>query len=249
MRKPARIALRLGAGIVSLVVLVGVVVLLGRGGSPASPPPPTVRLAGVDVSSHNHPIPWGAAADSGVRFVIARATEGASRVDERYASVKEQARAAGLAFTAFHFARPDPTRDDALREADAFLEAAGLGPGDLVPVLDLEEAGRLGVRALQAWATIWLDVVGATLGVRPLIYTNANFWRVHMGDTTAFAEAGYRLYIASWGAASPVVPAANWGGRGWALWQTSSCGKVRGIPGCLDTDLYNGADLRPVTIP
>jgi len=34
-----------------------------------------VRLAGVDVSSHNHPIPWSAAADSGVRFVIARATD------------------------------------------------------------------------------------------------------------------------------------------------------------------------------
>ena len=82
-----------------------------------------------------------------------------------------------------------------------------------------------------------------------MIYTNAAFWRQFMGDTTAFAEDGYRLAIASWGGTSPVVPAGDWGGRGWTLWQTSNCGRVPGIPGCIDTEVYNGSDLNPVTIP
>ncbi len=188
------------------------------------------------------------AARSGLRFVIARATEGDSRTDERYASFKRGARAAGLAFTAFHFARPDRNGRDAILEADYFLRAAGLGPGDLVPILDLETSGGLPVTKLQAWARAWLEEVTAKLGVRPMIYTNAAFWRQSMGDTTAFAEAGYRLAIASWGGTSPVVPAGNWGGRGWTLWQTSNCGRVPGISGCIDTEVYNGSDLKQVTI-
>jgi lysozyme len=185
----------------------------------------------------------------GLRFVIARATEGDSRVDASYNSIRKKARAAGLAFTAFHYARPDKARGDAKREAQHFQKIAGIGPGDLVPVLDLEESGGLGVARLQAWVTAWLEEVQAEAGAKPMIYTNAGFWRSHMGDTTMFADAGYPLYIASWGSTTPVMPADGWGGLGWTLWQTAKCGRVSGITGCIRTDLYHGADLRAVTIP
>jgi len=249
MRRPIRVAIGAGAATLALAGISGGVVLVGRAGTPTPSPTPGIRLAGVDVSSHNRSIPWNAAASAGIRFVIARATEGATRIDRAYATVREQATAAGLAFTAFHFARPDRSIGDAEREAEAFILASKLSSGNLVPVLDLEAAGSLGVRALQAWARTWLEKVASTLGVKPLIYTNSDFWFAHMGNTTSFAEAGYRLFIASWGTAQPVVPAFDWGGRGWTMWQTTSCGRVAGVPGCLDTDLFNGADLASVTIP
>ncbi len=249
MRRPIRIAIGAGAATIALAGITGGVVLVGRAGAPSPSPTPGIRLAGVDVSSHNHPIQWSAAASAGVRFVIARATEGATGVDRAYVTVREQAAAAGLAFTAFHFARPDRSIGDAEREAEAFVLASKLSSGNLVPVLDLESAGSLGVRALQVWTRTWLEVVGSKLLVKPLIYTNADFWVTHMGNTTSFANAGYRLFVASWGTAAPVVPALNWGGRGWTMWQTEGCGRVPGVPGCLGTDLFNGADLSSVTIP
>jgi len=48
-----------------------------------------------------------------------------------------------------------------------------------------------------------------------------------------FAQNGYRvLWIAHWTSASqPTVPAADWGGNGWAFWQHSSTGTVPGISG------------------
>ena len=53
----------------------------------------------------------------------------------------------------------------------------------------------------------------------------------------------------SWGALTPQVPADNWGGRGWTLWQTARCGKVRGITGCIRTDVYNGGESEVLTGP
>jgi lysozyme len=247
MSRRTHVLIRLGMAALALAVVVGVVVLLGGKGAPRSSAP-SVTLPGVDVSSHDRRVSWSKAARMGLRFVIARATEGDSHADTAYASIRKRARAAGLAFTAFHYARPDKARGDAKREAGHFHEIAGIGPGYLVPVLDLEESGGLGVARLQAWVTAWLEEVEAKVGAKPMIYTNADFWRSHMGDTTMFADAGYPLYIASWGTTTPVMPADDWGGRGWTLWQTAKCGRVPGIKGCIRTDVYNGADLRAVTI-
>jgi GH25 family lysozyme M1 (1,4-beta-N-acetylmuramidase) len=70
-----------------------------------------------------------------------------------------------------------------------------------------------------------------------------------MDDTTAFADAGYPLFVASWGASTPMLPAGYWGGRGWTMWQTAKCGKLRGITGCIRTDVFHGADLGTLAIP
>jgi lysozyme len=234
--------------LVILASLVVAVVVLGRKGSPQASQP-SVLLPGVDVSSHEPHISWKKAARSGLHFVIARATEGDSRKDTAFASIRQRARAVGLAFTAFHYARPDRAVGDAVREAKLFARTAALQPGDLAPVLDLEESGGMRVVRLQAWVRTWLGEVTAKVGVKPMIYTNAHFWQTRMGDTTEFALAGYPLYIASWDAATPVVPADYWGGKGWTLWQSAKCGSVPGINGCIRTDFYNGSDLERLAIP
>jgi lysozyme len=250
MKPLNQVVARLAVVCLALILLVAAVVVLGRKGSSRPQSAPTGRLPGVDVSSHNGDISWSEAARLGLSFVFARATEGKNRVDSKYTSFREGARASGLDFTAYHFARPDRTESDAKKEADHFLNVAALGPGDLAPVLDIEVSGGLGVAALQSWVRAWLEEVVAVLGVQPVIYTSPNFWTTYMGDTTAFAEEGYMLDIASWAATvSPVVPAQNWGGRGWTLWQTSTCGHLPGIPRCIDTEVFDGADLGELTIP
>jgi lysozyme len=250
MKPRIQVLVRLAMVCLTLIVLVAAVVVIGRKGSPQPASKPTGRLSGVDVSSHNGDIAWSEAAGAGLRFVFARATEGKNRVDSKYTSIREGANASGLAFSAYHFARPDRSKRDAKKEADHFLNIAALGPGDLVPVLDVEVSGGLGVEALQSWVRAWLEEVDARLGVKPVIYTSPNFWRVYMGDTTVFAEEGYMLDIASWAATvSPDVPAENWGGLGWTFWQTSTCGHLPGIPRCIDTEVFDGGDLSSLSIP
>jgi lysozyme len=250
MPRSRRTTLLLRFGLLALAVAVAttIVIVVGRRG--VRPPFPSGgHLPGVDVSSHEPPIDWAEAKQLGLRFVIARATEGDSRKDRSYRTIRREARAAGLTFTAFHYARPDRSTGDAVKEADLFLRVSGVGPGYLLPVLDLEESGGMSVPKLQAWVEAWLEQVEATIHVKPMIYTNRDFWRTWMGDTTSFAEAGYPLYVASWGATAPAVPAEDWAGRGWTVWQTAKCKHVLGIKGCIRTDVYNGEDLRALTIP
>ena len=216
--------------------------------STAPPPTPAVYIEGIDVSHYQGTIDWAQVPGAGKQFVIMQATVGETYVDPTYAANAAGARAAGLRVTAYHFAFPLTLPDDAILQADWFVENAALLPGDLVPALDLEKTGGLSTGELQAWVSAWLGEVYARLGVRPMIYTSPTFWANSMGNTTMFADQGIAvLWVAHWDTVTPTAPANNWGGQGWTFWQYSDCGRVAGITGCVDLDRYGGADLSSLT--
>jgi len=205
-------------------------------------------LEGVDVSRWQGWIDYPSLQAAGKRFVIAKATEGIGFLDPMYATNKLGASGAGLAVTAYHYARPDLNPTNPQGEADWFVDNVGLVPGMLAPALDLEVPGTLGTAALQVWVGAWLDRVYTRIGVRPMIYASPTFWRKYLADTTSFADQGYPvLWVAHWFVAGPTVPANNWSNRGWTFWQYSDCGSVPGVSGCVDLDRYNGTDLTPMT--
>jgi GH25 family lysozyme M1 (1,4-beta-N-acetylmuramidase) len=217
-------------------------------GPQATPAPMPDTLEGIDVSHWQGTIDWPKVAAAGKKFVIMKATEGTGFVDWKYATNHAGARAAGIRTTAYDFASPDATANEAVAEANHFVDVAALMDGDLVPALDLEATGGLGTAALRNWVASWLAQVTARIGIKPMIYVSPAFWVKYMGDTTWFATSGYRiLWIAHWGVSKPTVPAQNWDGYGWTFWQYSNCGSVPGIGGCVDLDRYNGTNLEPVT--
>jgi GH25 family lysozyme M1 (1,4-beta-N-acetylmuramidase) len=205
-------------------------------------------LEGIDVSHWQGAPRWRQARDAGVQFVIAKASEGRTWTDGQYARNHRLAKKLGIPFGAYHFARPGKGANDAVIEADNFVAAAQLRGRDLLPVLDLEDDGGLGVRPLRRWVRAWLDRVELRLGVKPMIYVSPMFWRDKMGDSVWFANHGYRLWVAHWGVDQPSLPAGNWGGSGWTVWQYDDCGSYAGIAGCADSDRFNGSDLSALTI-
>jgi GH25 family lysozyme M1 (1,4-beta-N-acetylmuramidase) len=221
---------------------------------PAGPPlrgaQPPDSLPGIDVSHYQETIDWTKVAASGRRFAIAKATDGSSFIDPMYATNKAGAMAAGLMFGAYHFARPDGSANDAIEEADHFVDVAQLGQGNLLPVLDLERTGNLTPEQLIDWMLAWLGEVTARTGVRPMIYSSPHGWESRTNDSTAIVDAGYTvLWIAHWGVNTPLLPANGWQGYGWTFWQHSNCASVPGIQGCVDSDWFNGLTFDAVTIP
>jgi GH25 family lysozyme M1 (1,4-beta-N-acetylmuramidase) len=211
---------------------------------------PAGALPGIDVSNHQGAIDWSLVAASGTRFAFAKATEGRTFVDPMYAANEAGSALAGLVFGAYHFARPDGTANDAVIEADHFVDVAQPEPGHLIPVLDIERTGELSQAQLTQWILDWLGRVTERIGVRPMVYTSPHGWETRTGDTTAVADAGYTmLWVAHWGVASPTVPGGNWGGNGWTFWQYGNCGAIPGIDGCVDVDWYETGSFDPVTIP
>lgn len=237
-RRPLR---SLGAALVLVVPLIAGSAALATARSAGGT---ATYLEGIDVSSYQGTIDWAKVAGAGKRFAIVRASGGSLDIDATYAANRTGARAAGLAVGAYHFANPDSVSGDALREAAWFLRYATPARGDLVPALDLERNMDLTTGGLQRWVRTWLGAVEASTGVKPMIYTTPSFWQQQMGDTRAFADAGYTvLWIAHWGVTSPTVPGAGWGGNGWTFWQYSSRGSVPGIAGKVDLDRYRGSAL------
>ena len=222
------------------LLLVGIFVLT----SPAAAAP---FARGIDVSRWKGSVAWSRVAHGGYRFAFAEATNG-FKADPTFARNQGGAKAAGLAFGAFHFARPAGSTAraviaNAIGQADFFVSVAQPQTGELAPVLDLERTGSLSPASLRAWTAAWLDEVQLQVGIRPTIYASPTFWRRAVGDASVFATGGSSLWVAHWRVANPRVPAANWGASGWTFWQWTNCSRVPGIRGCVDGDRYRESRL------
>jgi lysozyme len=231
--------------------------------APVSPASAGTKAPGIDVSRFQGTIDWPTVAASGIRFAFVQAARGNGTDctvrpehcggDPFYAINYANAKAAGIRVGPYHRAFATgatmaEARADAISEADVYLATVGtLVPGDLLPALDVETPFTgLTPKRLSTWVRVWLKRVRARLGVKPMIYTNATSWGA-TGDTREFAKARYPLWVAQWGVSKPTVPARNWAGRGYRVWQYTSSGSVPGISGRVDLDRL-GIGLAKITI-
>ena len=198
------------------------------------------QVQGIDVSDHQGTVDWTAVQQAGKVFVFIKATDGITWTDPDFATNWSGARAAGLLRGAYHFYETD---DDPTAQAQNFLSAVQLQPGDLPPVVDIEklDSGSTASQTVQDLQT-WLDVVQQATGRVPIIYTSPTFWN-SLG-TSAFGR--YPLWVAEYGVQTPKLPA---GWTSWTFWQSSESGTVSGISGSVDLNVFQGtlADLAALT--
>lgn len=208
-------------------------------------------MRGIDVSRFQEKINWSKVGETKLQFAFVQASRGSGEDcavvpercggDEFYERNYRRARANGIQVGAYHRAFTGGGHDrrglkrDARAEARLFVRKVGeLRSGDLLPALDVETPfGGLGQRSLRQWIRIWLRKVENELGAKPIVYTNRSSWRA-TGDTTAFARAGHQLWVANFDVKRPAVPADNWNGAGWSIWQYTSTGRVKGVEGNVD---------------
>jgi GH25 family lysozyme M1 (1,4-beta-N-acetylmuramidase) len=205
-------------------------------------------IPGLDVSHWQGVIDWARVGTTPRRFVFVKATDGDGTVDPTFVTNRDGAKANGLMVGTYHFARPDPSQGDAQTEARFFVNQVDPAAGDLLPVLDIEVSGGLNQTEMTHWAQHWVAVVRRLTGVTPLVYTSPNGWLTRFGDTTALADDGSPLWVAHWDVPSPTLPAEDWGGKGWVVWQHSSTGHVPGIATNVDLDKLAGTRLGPLII-
>lgn len=201
---------------------------------PAPAPLPSEPLSvGIDVSHHNGRIDWPRAASSGLRFSVAKVTQGDSFKDPRGWENMVGARLAGLRSGAYHFLDMDSTPE---RQAHAFVEAIRTNGGAMavdILALDLEDesSARLWGDGAGPAALAWLQLVEAATGIAPWVYVSPAFAeRTHLDDVPELGR--FPLWVAMWTTRdAPVVP-APW--REWVAWQHSHKGRVPGIGGAVD---------------
>lgn len=198
-------------------------------------------VRGPDVASWQHPggspIDWFAVRNSGHQFAMVKATESLNYVNPYFIQDSIAMRVAGMARGAYHYA--DPTQSPEAQAAFFSTTVLGInGPGDMPPVLDLEDGKGLPPAALIDWTHRYLNTVRTLTGRQPIIYTYPNFWRTQMANTTEFTN--YPLWIADYNGQSQPGPLPG-GWANWTFWQYTSTGRIPGVNADIDLNIYSGA--------
>lgn len=193
---------------------------------------------GIDVSYYQGEITWERVARSGVRFAFIRAYDGVTVYDPRFVANWQGAQRAKILRGAYQFFRPAQSPID---QADALVRVLHQhGPGELAPVLDVETTDGLPLELVAQRAAAWIVRVKSELGVDPIVYTNPGMWRLRPARELVTQP----LWLAHYTTQCPPEIAGPW--TRWQFWQYTDNGRVPGIGGAVDLDVFAGTldDLR-----
>lgn len=187
------------------------------------------RCVGLDVSEYQGSIDWEAV-DSlegrPIRFVFVRATCGIDRKDAQFETNWKGAKK--YIRGAYHYYRPD---ENSLEQARKFIATVLLQPGDLPPVLDIEQLPEnQSMERLKMGLQKWLDAVEKHYRRKPIIYSGQRFYE----DFLKEEFSAYTFWVANYNFFAETLQSE------WLFWQFSEKGRVEGIPEKVDVNLYNG---------
>jgi lysozyme len=204
------------------------------------PIPEKYNVHGIDVSRYQERINWKEVkkmkVDSiKISFAFIKATEGECRMDRYFNLNWTNAKKNQIIRGAYHFYRPQISSK---LQAENFISNVKLEKGDLPPVLDIEILAY-GFHADNTVRGIknWLKIIEKAYHIKPIIYTNIDFYNNYLAgqgfDTYPFWIAHYyekKLRL----------------NQQWHFWQHNDRGKVNGITGEVDFNVFNGKmeDLR-----
>lgn len=213
------------------------------------------RIYGIDISRYQHgtgrkkyPILWNQLrvtylgnnqkhalgnVDYPVRFVFIKSTESTNIRNPFYKADYLQARRQGIPIGAYHFFS---WKTSGAAQARYFLANTLFRRGDLPPVLDLEPSQKQieamgGTEAMFSQVRTFLKHVELFTHVRPILYVSQQFVNRYL-TTAPDLKRNYQVWIARYGEYKPDVKLA--------LWQLSPNGRVRGIRGEVDINVFNG---------
>ena len=171
--------------------------------------------------------------DFKVSFIFIKSTEGASLMNPYYNADYAAARKRGYPVGTYHYFTH---RTSGAQQAWCFLSHSHFKKGDLPPVLDLEplpsQVKKMG-GAVNMWKRVrnWLQIVEKKTGMRPILYVSQTFVNRWL-DAAPDIKRDYPVWIARYGDYKPDI-------KLW-IWQLAPDGKVRGIAGHTDINVFNG---------
>jgi lysozyme len=195
--------------------------------------PTNYSVHGIDVSKYQHVIDWESVKAMNVdnvrlSFAFIKATEGNINEDRYFARNWKKARDANMTRGAYHFFLATKSGKT---QAENFISSVTLEPGDLPPVLDIEQTYGVPAVKLRQRVREWLTTVEHFYGVKPIIYTNVDFYRLYLDQE--FDD--YPLWVAHYiNKGKPRIY------RDWHFWQYSEAGRVNGILSKVDFNVFNG---------
>lgn len=190
-------------------------------------------VVGIDVSNHQGVIDWPKVRAGGVRFAYIKATEGGDFRDKSFARNWQDSAGAGIPRGAYHFFTACKPGTEQARN---FIAAVPRESIALPPVVDVEHDGpcRDGalVGDLVGEIERFMTDVQSHYGVRPLVYTTAEFHDANLKGKLASAQFWIRSLVVE-----PPFRKAEW-----RIWQYHNRGIRLGVEGPVDLNVFRGSE-------
>lgn len=191
---------------------------------------------GIDVSRYQGKIDWDKVADvdyNGIKvsFAFIKATEGVTLVDSYFQRNWRETKNSGVIRGAYHYFKPDKS---GIWQARFFLQTVKIEPGDLPPVIDIEESSGLRKNKLVTNIQDFINEVEKKTKVKPIIYTGYQFYKDFLeGD---FDD--YPLWIAHY--YQPRLKLKK--ETHWDFWQHADNARIDGIKHKVDMNVFSGEE-------
>lgn len=196
----------------------------------AIPPSGGRQYRGIDISEFQGEIDFEEVRRSGIEAVYIRVGTG-EYTDEYFAENYERAKAAGLKIGFYHYVTARSV-DEGRRQARFFASLAAGREPDMRLAMDFEYFGSLSVSQINAISEAYLDELTALTRREAVIYSDLSNARNIF--SRALAEK-YPLWAAQYGADEP---SANGKWREWVGFQYTDEGRVGGIYGNVDRNIF-----------
>ncbi|HEU4608095.1 MAG TPA: GH25 family lysozyme [Chitinophagaceae bacterium] len=206
--------------------------------------PTRYQIHGIDVSKYQNRIDWESVRDMQIEdirigFAFIKATEGLRNEDRMFQRNWKRAKAAGIVRGAYHFFLATKSGKT---QAENFISSVDLESGDLPPVIDVEQTYGVPADMVRERVREFIETVEAYYKVKPIIYTNVEFYRQILGEEFD----NYPLWVAHY--LQKERPRIT---RNWHFWQHSESGRVNGIFSKVDFNVFYGdsTDFRSLLLP
>ena len=190
-------------------------------------------VRGIDASHHQGEIDWDRVGKQEIDFVYIKASEGSDHKDHEFSRNWKNAAMAGLSRGAYHFFT---FRKSGADQATNFIGTVPVEPGALPPMIDLEFAGNSKEvpekEVILKELSVFIQQVGKVYKKTPVIYVTQSSYESFFKEE----KADYKFWIRDilW---TPDLSDKE----KWVLWQYANNGRVPGINGRVDLNVFNGS--------
>ncbi len=190
-------------------------------------------VRGIDLSHHQGDIDWEMLKETDVSFAYIKATEGQDFKDTRFQQNWEGSRNVGIPRGAYHFFTFCSPGD---LQADHFLQVVPPDVRTLPPAIDIEFAGNCknwtSIEEIRRELSVFLSKLETARVEEPVLYVTRESYRRIVADRFPTHKLWIRGVFRK-----PDLTA----GHDWLFWQFADRGRLSGVEGFIDLNVFKGA--------
>ena len=196
----------------------------------AFPPSNSTLYNGIDVSEWQGTIDYSLVKESGIDVVYIRSSEGNNYIDPYFRDNYEGAKENGLKVGFYHYLTARTT-NEARTQAEFFVSVVKGTSPDCRLAMDFESFGYLNITEINEISEVFLSEVERLSGKDVVIYSDA----FNAANTFSRELASqYPVWVADYFVSEPAN--GNW--DTWVGFQYTDRGRISGISGNVDRDLF-----------